>query len=187
MMQLKDLCKKENAVYSFGEIELGIKKAMLESGILAMLMTIMVFFFVFMFKGMEIKAFLLLLLFPVGLFCLFAWTTLVLYWTGRTGNYLVIQGQCVDSEYSINPVMKAKNTAFQRRTRFVLETEEGQLYKVLCRRQSELPKQGDIVHMVVSRNTAIQKEELCEMIPDYIFLTSISTKQGNKAKKEKKA
>lgn len=166
-VKLRDLLDKRNAAYSFLEIQSGIKRYILINAGFAVTGILVAIMCGFTFWGVKMESYLSFLIFPILFSVYFIWNAYYAYLIGRTGNYTVMEGVCIESEKTVNPIKKLTNTAFQRRTRFTLETEEGEYYKVLCRTGSDLPKQGMRVQVVYSNNATLVPGELCQIIQTY--------------------
>jgi len=185
-IKLRDLLDRRFIAYSFSEIHGGIKRYILMNAGFAVIGLLVAVMCGITFWGVKIESYLSFLLFPIFFAGFFGWIAYYAYLIGRTGNYTVMEGVCIESEKTANPIKKITNSAFQRRTRFTLETDEGEYYKVLCRTGSDLPKQGMRVQVVYSNNTTLIPGELCQIIQTYYAIQIIRPAKNKENKENKK-
>lgn len=179
-MNLKKLMSKRNKVYSFYELPLGIKKAITNYGIWALACLFITVVFAVSFQKGQLSSILMLLAVPFGIALLFIWIAYYTYLIGRTGYYLVYEGVCVETEKSLNPVKKVKSSMWGRMPRFLLETDEGDSYRIMCNNIKQLPAEGSRVQVIVSRKTQLLTEELVTVIPSFLCVTSVKKIQKKK-------
>jgi len=172
-VNLKKLMSKRNKVYSFYELPLGIKKVITNYGVWSIGCLFITIVFAVTFQKGQLSSILMLLAVPFGIALLFAWLAYYTYLIGRTGYYLVYEGICVETEKSLNPVKKAKASMWGRMPRFLLETDEGESYRIMCNNVKQLPSEGSRVQIIVSRKTQVLTDELVTVIPNFLCVTSV--------------
>jgi len=179
-MKIRDMLKKDNRIFTVFEFPPEILIALAKRLLFVLALVGVTVFFAINTDIVGIQTRTMIMLLPILLGLFFLATFLHLYLVAATGAYIAIEGICTESHYpqGITAKIKKKTTnifAPGIKMTFAMETNEGEVYRVLCSTLKHMPREGATVKLlIVKPNTELITLDTGEIqITNYISIQSV--------------